>query len=328
MLAKAKSGPQNYNAHQQFNWCAPIADGERDLDKAPLLDPNIGEVLLFSGTARDTVLRFIAAQGFSPQFPKPYNQDDVLKKGATPRYGMLGQGTYFTDSFALAMCYSSCRICSDFECNCRGSSGRKTTRTVTAARVLIGNPKFYMNWFSKYVKKKSDAPFRQITAVKDAEKYAEFLDEEFQTVFAQGMHGASAIYKGGSTCNQFSVRHPAQAYLEFVIDFTIGLDSTPYSEALRAKLMEYKKQTTGLRGVFTRQSDESLSAHAILLYMVNVFEGVIDSKFECPEEGLKQAVKFFLTGQVPSLFKADAWGGLPKLNSNGRFAGLLKGLGG
>ncbi len=312
-----------------FKWCVPPApSGHNEIDRAPLLNPHIGETLLFHGTGRIPLQRYVIPGGFNPL----YAQENKDKGG----YGMLGQGTYFTDSFALAMCYCACKICGDFECKCRSERGRKTSRNVVIARILLGTPRMYPSFFQKRLidplRKRDNRKALQVRRVQafqnpatSQDLYRQFLDESFQSIFAQGLHGASTLFSFGSTANQYSIRHTAQGYLEFVVDFVIGLDSTEYSENLRAKLEEYRKQTSGVRGVFSRQSADSRAAHAILLDLVNKHDGVTEFPQPISDNELKGAVQYFL-GKGPDVLRLEKQGVKVHLKAGGRLYGLLSKL--
>lgn len=65
----------------------------REIYLVPLLNADLGEALLFSGTARESVQKYIIAQGFDLLFPKPYNQSDVDARGVQPRYQFTARAT-------------------------------------------------------------------------------------------------------------------------------------------------------------------------------------------------------------------------------------------
>jgi hypothetical protein len=317
-----------YRKLERIEWTAPPVASPIELERAPLLNRDLGEALLFSGTARDTIQKFIVAQGFNPLFPKPRNPDAV-KRGQTADYGMLGQGSYFTDSFALAMCYSTCRICGDFECECRTVDDRKTVRTVAVARCLLGNPRVY----SSFKRKQFVDPFKQLTgqvdrtaaekfrsweAWRDPTDFAGFLaSQSHHSAFAQGMNGTDVLFRAGTTCNQFMIRHEAQAYLEFAVDFVIGRDSSSFSMHLRKGLESYAK-------IPSQKSLTSLAAHAVLTALVNDHDRVT-TYYPVSGAQLKQAVRFYRLGTNPPDgvgIQPAAWERL----TPGRFRDLLSSL--
>lgn len=95
----------------------------------PVVDEGAGEAYLLHGTS-EFVARMIASGNFRPDF-------GTKKADSThvdPKFGALGQGTYFSDSFAKVMTYTSCPRCWGHRCQC-GSE-----RFVMLARVVLGRP--------------------------------------------------------------------------------------------------------------------------------------------------------------------------------------------
>lgn len=102
-------------------------------ERLPVLDNALGEVLLMHGTLPD-VIKIIADQGFNPNF------NEGEKKGDVTRYGALGQGTYFGDSFAKVQTYTGCPICNALTCKCEDQNGEPMDRMLILARCLLGIP--------------------------------------------------------------------------------------------------------------------------------------------------------------------------------------------
>ncbi|PTT74934.1 hypothetical protein DBR42_29995 [Pelomonas sp. HMWF004] len=102
-------------------------------ERLPVLDNTLGEVLLMHGTLPD-VIKIIADKGFDPGFNKGE------KKGNVTRYGALGQGTYFGDSFAKVQTYTGCPICNALKCDCEDQNGEPMDRMLILARCLLGIP--------------------------------------------------------------------------------------------------------------------------------------------------------------------------------------------
>lgn len=101
--------------------------------KLPVIDPDAGELLLMHGTA-PAVIDIIANNGFNPSFNQGTIQNGVTK------YGALGQGTYFGDSFAKVQTYTGCPRCCAMRCACVDEDGGLLERKLLLARCLIGVP--------------------------------------------------------------------------------------------------------------------------------------------------------------------------------------------
>ncbi len=102
--------------------------------RLPVLDKDLGEVLLMHGTS-PAVIQIISNAGFNPTF----NQGTPDKHGVV-KYGALGQGTYFGDSFAKVQTYIGCPLCCALKCDCVDADGDPMERMVILARCLIGVP--------------------------------------------------------------------------------------------------------------------------------------------------------------------------------------------
>ncbi len=102
-------------------------------ERLPVLDGDIGEVLLMHGTLPN-VIKIIADKGFDPNFNKGTTKDNVTK------YGALGQGTYFGDSFAKVQTYTGCPICNALKCDCTDQDGEPVDRMLILARCMLGIP--------------------------------------------------------------------------------------------------------------------------------------------------------------------------------------------
>ncbi|WP_375770158.1 hypothetical protein NR798_04510 [Archangium gephyra] len=95
----------------------------------PVIDNGSGEVYLLHGTT-EFVARMIASGNFRPD----YGAKKAESSYSDPKFGALGQGTYFSDSFAKVMTYTSCPRCSDHRCACG------VDRSVILSRVVLGRP--------------------------------------------------------------------------------------------------------------------------------------------------------------------------------------------
>jgi hypothetical protein len=99
----------------------------------PVLNSEIGEVLLMHGTL-PKVIKIIVDKGFDPNF------NEGTTKGSVTKYGALGQGTYFGDSFAKVQTYTGCPLCHALRCDCVDGSGEPVDRMLILARCLLGVP--------------------------------------------------------------------------------------------------------------------------------------------------------------------------------------------
>ncbi|BCG00457.1 hypothetical protein PPGU19_050250 [Paraburkholderia sp. PGU19] len=102
-------------------------------ERLPVLDRSIGEVLLMHGTLPN-VIKIIVDKGFDPDFNKGTPSGNVRK------YGALGQGTYFGDSFAKVQTYTGCPICNALKCDCTDQDDKPVDRMLILARCLLGIP--------------------------------------------------------------------------------------------------------------------------------------------------------------------------------------------
>lgn len=164
--------------------------------KLPVIDQEIGEVLLFHGTSKD-VLRMISTGGFRP---------DLCKNKGTaesPNFGALGQGTYFSDSFSKVMTYINCRKCGAYRCDCVSKSGNPVKRCVFLSRAILGLP-----------------------ALNPALGSGEFDEPRRQDLSSLGGTGRHSVYAKGfkigdvkfhSGSNEFVIKNAQQIYPEFVV---------------------------------------------------------------------------------------------------------------
>lgn len=101
----------------------------------PVLDTQAGEVLLMHGTSPE-VIKVITEKGFDPTF----NKGTTDPRTGVTKYGALGQGSYFGDSFAKVQTYIGCPLCSALQCSCIGKDGLPKERMVLLSRCLLGVP--------------------------------------------------------------------------------------------------------------------------------------------------------------------------------------------
>lgn len=188
---------QGYNTLQPVQWTHTVdhpCPGWRSL---PVLDVLHGEVLMFHGTSKD-VIPLIAAGGFDPN--RCQNRGKV-----TPDYGLLGKGTYFTDSFSKLMVYTGCNKCGDTECDCLSmhSMDQPSNRYSLMCRVLLGAMKR---------RKPFDDPTSEDIR---AEDLGSLTGTGFDSVM--GLGPDNRVDTQITPTNEFIVKDAAQAYPEFII---------------------------------------------------------------------------------------------------------------
>jgi Poly(ADP-ribose) polymerase catalytic domain len=165
----------------------------------PMIDPQAGEVLLFHGTSKETMKK-IAGTGFDPTF--------CVNKGtdASPNYGAVGRGVYFSDSFSKVMTYTTCYHCGAFKCDCshknREGADVASKRVTFLARVLLGSPK----------NKRALGQMGQDKIRKDD---LDSLPDNRHSVYAKGAKFGDLKFVSGS--NEFVIKKKYQMYPEFVV---------------------------------------------------------------------------------------------------------------
>jgi hypothetical protein len=100
----------------------------------PVINDAVGEVYLLHGTT-EGIMKLIANGGFRPDLGANYGTKDH------PRYGALGQGSYFSDAFGKVMTYTLCPRCLAYLCDCKGRDGKGLERYTMLTRTLLGVPK-------------------------------------------------------------------------------------------------------------------------------------------------------------------------------------------
>lgn len=83
-----------------------LSQAGTQFDGFPIIDPTIGETLLFHGTDAKA---FIVGTNIDP-----IRGRNKAAPGAKPNYGLLGQGAYFSDQIAKSATYTLCRLCKGF----------------------------------------------------------------------------------------------------------------------------------------------------------------------------------------------------------------------
>jgi hypothetical protein len=161
----------------------------------PVLDTRCGEALLMHGTSED-VCQIIASAGFDPV----RNKGDT--KNGTTKYGALGQGSYFGDSFAKVQTYISCPQCAAMRCNCTNADHQPQERVLILARCLLGNST------------------RARTHDSHRTQNAQMIKVGKHSVVGEAglFGGGSALSAFGS--NEFLVKQRSQLYPEFIVFWT------------------------------------------------------------------------------------------------------------
>jgi hypothetical protein len=178
----------------KVSWSYSYATGDGELPSIPLLDPAVGETLLFHGTSRE-IMKKIAAGGFKPDIGRNKGTEEK------PNYGALGQGSYFSDNFAKVMTYTSCRHCFKYRCECSHGDGRRSKRLALLSRVLLGHTKKLHGVLQPGGNLRSQTT----KEIKDGR----------HSVYAKGV-GINPFSRAAGT-NEFVVKRAAQIYPEFVI---------------------------------------------------------------------------------------------------------------
>lgn len=280
---------------------------ETELDglrRMPVLDEVIGETMLYHVTSPDCIEK-ISSSGFKASFGRNYGTNEA------PRYGMLGQGSYFSNELSKGLTYSTCFLCGDYECHCRSvADRRKLPRCALLVRVVLGNPKYYASLARKFFQKRAvEREFRQVpytdprfTSVKDG-------GGGFDSVISHGhrpLSGFTAFSRGtGSGMNEIMSAKDELIYPEFIVTFVLGDDDVAPSltTIVRTVLGKYRNRRFGLfqkRSAASRRADEALAAAVeagkqdqeigdLILYYVGVksrvgHRSVVESRTEYGEQ--------------------------------------------
>ncbi|NYZ11938.1 hypothetical protein HL658_05200 [Azospirillum sp. RWY-5-1] len=219
-------------------WSSAVqSDSATGLRGLPVMNEPIGEVMLFHGTSKNFI-KMIVSGGFRPDLGR--NKGTV----ANPQFGMLGQGTYFTDSFSKMMTYAGCKICGDFECNCRSAkTRRKIARNCILARVVLGIPEHYGSKLQAMLK------IGQHKANHAGYKKTGFDETRGgqHSVFSQGFKTGTQFnpFSFGSGANEMLARRTQQMYPEFVVSYVLGDDDVGLLliEAVRKGIQTYERRT-------------------------------------------------------------------------------------
>ncbi|NBW96881.1 MAG: hypothetical protein EBR28_09165 [Planctomycetia bacterium] len=233
----------------------PGLDGMRHL---PVVDPEIGETMLFH-CADVNAVENITRGGFLARYGGNYGT------AAAPRYGMLGQGSYFSNELAKGLTYTRCVLCGDFECACRSlETKRKIARATILARVILGNVRYYPALAS--IRKKLggrqgiEDQFRPIAH--DNPMYHAPNTRTFDSAVSHGFSG-NKLFDFGSEANEFMSPKDQLTYPEFVVSFVMGQDDVApgLKEIVGTVLARYQGRSFGF---LRKKSEASQKAETLL----------------------------------------------------------------
>ena len=173
---------------------------------APVLHRANGELMLFHGTS-PYIGDLIAGGGFKPEMGK--------KAPKTGRYGMLGQGAYFSDNFSKIMTYSTCPQCGDYRCFCRDIDGRKFSKTALISRVCMGKSKMFPHLIHAV---------NPLTSTRNQFRQVSSENAPYHSVISRGTNNHFWNISSGN--NEFMITGASQAYPEIMFDYVIGEDNT------------------------------------------------------------------------------------------------------
>lgn len=215
----------------------------------PVVDPKIGEVMLFHGTS-DYFANLIIKGGFRPDMGRADGIELDGRVTEKPSFGFLGQGTYFSDNFGKTMTYGSCSNCEDFECNCRDANGKKYPRVTILSRTILGSPdtRSFVSGKEKIHRSQS----------------IDLIEPGKHSVYTKGWDVSHNIFSAGSGSNEFLVKRTQQAYPEILVYYVLGFDDEDVRDALKRALDNYQSYT------HYNQSSESKSAYNTLSKMTNI----------------------------------------------------------
>lgn len=163
-------------------------------DGFPIIDRAIGETLLFHGTDKKA---FIVETNIDPSRGR-----NKAATGATPNYGLLGQGAYFSDQIAKSATYTLCRLCKGFTCGCTGKDGQTPVLRVTLlARVVLGRV--------------HHAP--TLSVVLDREHLRRQAHTDPVKNDSNSILAAGSGFKKAAGTNEIAIRNIHQIYPEFIV---------------------------------------------------------------------------------------------------------------
>ena len=235
----------------------PGLDGMRHL---PVIDPQIGETMLFH-CADINAIENITRHGFDANRGRNYGPENA------PRYGMLGQGSYFSNQLAKGLTYTRCVLCGDYACACRSlETHRKLARATIMSRVILGNVRYYpalasiRKKFGQRQRRRVESQFRPIR--QDDNYYSSQDQQQFDSAVSHGF-SLQKFFSWGSQVNEFMSPKNQLTYPEFVVTFVMGHDDVAptLSEIVRTVLRRYQGRSFRF---FRRKSTASSRAEELL----------------------------------------------------------------
>lgn len=172
----------------------PLKDVKFSGTKGQILDRSIGETLLYHSTSPKT-MDIIEKSGFNPDFSA-----NKAKPGASPRYGPLGQGTYFADVMSKAMTYTRCPdvVCTDYDC----LKHTNEPSQILLSRVILGHPKKAHSFLQRGNLRGDDLSKMKVGR---------------HSAFSEGFKTSGNPFTAASGLNEYAVREAALTYPEFRI---------------------------------------------------------------------------------------------------------------
>lgn len=170
----------------------PLEKVKWSITPPPVIDQSSGEALLFHGSAPDIIDK-IEEGGFRPDLGRNKGTSEA------PKYGLMGQGTYFSDNMSKVMTYSTGYECQDYQCESEEEGSQ-----VIVARTVLGHPKKMHGFLQpggNLRDQSHDSP----------------LKEGRHSVYSEGLNVSKNPFSAGSGTNEFLIKRPYQAYPEFRI---------------------------------------------------------------------------------------------------------------
>jgi len=188
----------NLEALKRINWV-------NKNDILPVIDSHVGEAMLITQMCPN-VEHFIARDGFDPTRGTAIERKFVFG-GTVETKGMLGEGSYFSDSFAKCMTYSLCPLCAEYICDCRGDD---SLRVAVLARVILGIPKNRAGILKPEERTKIRGYNLASGQLESAGRHS---------IYAKGSSstGINDLLTIGAGVNEFAVQNKDQIYPEFII---------------------------------------------------------------------------------------------------------------
>lgn len=175
-----------------------------ETDDLPVIDNGIGEAFLFH-QLNPGVAKIICNDNFDPT--RGYGVKRTFKFGGEiTTKGMLGEATYFSDSFSKCMTYSMCPKCFAYCCNC---TGPESLRVTLLCRVLLGVPKNRPSYFCPTDRTKMRS--MKVDSLRALNRHSTYSKGSKAVGFG------SDLLLAGSEINEFAIQDNNQIYPEFII---------------------------------------------------------------------------------------------------------------